>query len=435
MHHKTVRTKASVYFALGFTALWMICNAMFYMEFSATLWDNFDSEMKNKATLIAKQTILNPRLVPLPEDSENFLIIHTDFYETVDTLFVPPPDLFNRLSTERNVRIEEDTAYGTLTILYSTPADKVNESMRKITFLFFVSFLLALVLAVMLGFWLSGKLIRPINRIIKLADITDLHNNTQLLNESASEDELKCLFASFNRMLTRIKEQSDLQNTFFASASHELRTPLSVMQTRIQVLLSGEQLSDDTRQVFREQLTEVRRMIKIVNDFLLMSELQNGTMEAVKTECDIADLFAGHISRHKQKGIERGLSFKISFTPVNKTFTVSADEEMLSIIINNLIMNAWKYSQENQVIDILLEKTDTGLITVHVRNKIRKDITPDISAVKQSFYHAKPLHAEGSGLGLWIANRLSELNGFTLSVSMSDDVFDVSIHMNINEMI
>ena len=113
----------------------------------------------------------------------------------------------------------------------------------------------------------------------------------------------------------------------FASASHELRTPLRVMQTRIQVLLSGEQLSDDTRRVFHEQLTEVRRMIKTVNDFLLMSELQNGTMEAVKTECDIADLFTGYISRHKQKGIERGLSFKISFTPVNEAFTVPADDK------------------------------------------------------------------------------------------------------------
>jgi len=95
--------------------------------------------------------------------------------------------------------------------------------------------------------------------------------------------------------------------------------------------------------------------------------------------------------------------------------------------LNNLIINSLKYSQENAVIDILLKKTDTEHITVHIKNKIRKEISPDISAVKQSFYHSSPLHVESSGLGLWIANCLSEMNGFKLSVSSTEGVFDAVI--------
>ena len=427
--HKTLRIKASIYFALGFTVLWIICNTVLYMEFQKTLWNNFDSQMKNKATLIANSTSINPRLVPLPEDEEIFLIIHTDFYETADTLFIPPPELLNSLLTKRNVRIEEETEEGELLIIYSMSSSKVDESIWKITWLFVLAFIFEIILAILLGYWLSGKIIRPVKRIIKLADITDLQNNTQLLNEFEIEYELKQLTASFNRMLTRIKEQSDLQNAFFASASHELRTPLSVMQTRFQVLLANEQLNNDTKQVFQEQLVEVKRMIKMVNDFLLMSELQNGNIETVKTECDLSDLLTTIISQNKQKGIERGLSFRISFVPENESFSVMADEEKLFIILNNLITNSLKYSQENEIIDILLEKTATGHITICIKNKIRKEINPDISTVKQSFYHSRPLHMEGSGLGLWIANRLSEANGFTMSVSKFDDVFEVSLCM------
>jgi len=383
--------------------------------------------MESKATLIANKTSINPKLVPLPEDGENFLIIHTDFYEAIDTLFTPPLELFNRLSTERNVQVEEETEEGVLTVLYSMSAKEVDESIRLIAFIFAAAFILELILAVLLGYWLSGKLIRPVKRIIKLADITDLRNNTQLLSTSETESELRQLIASFNRMLTRIKEQSDLQNTFFASASHELRTPLSVMQTRFQVLLSDEQLSGDTRQVFQEQLAEVKRMIRMVNDFLLMSELQNGSMETVKTECDLPDMLTTIISRHKQKGVARGLSFKISFLPISETFSVMADEEKLLIILNNLITNALKYAQENEAIDILVEKTAVEHTAIRIKNKIRKEINPDIAAVKQSFYHSRPLHEEGSGLGLWIANRLSEMNGFTMSASMLGDVFEVSL--------
>ena len=427
LQHKTIRTKATIYFALGFTLLWIVCNVFLYIEFEKTLWDNFDNQMKNKATFIANRTSINPRLVPLPEDSENFIIIHTDFYETTDTLFAPHTKLINSLSTGRNVRIEEETEDGTLTVIYSMSANDVEKSIQKIIFIFALALILELILAVLLGYWLSGKIVSPVKRIIKLADITDLKNNTQLLNTAESEYELKQLIAAFNRMLARIKEQSDLQNAFFASASHELRTPLSIMQTRIQVLLSDKQISDDTKQVFQEQLAEVRRMIKMVNDFLLMSELQNGNMQTNNTECDLSEMLTNIISRNKQIGTERNLSFRISFTPENETFLVVADEEKLSIILNNLIINSLKYAQENTVIDILLEKSEIEQIIIHIKNEIRKEISPNISTIKQSFYHSRPLHVEGSGLGLWIANRLSEVSGFKLSISITDNIFDVAL--------
>lgn len=426
---KTIRIKACIYFASGFTLLWIICNTVLYLNFNQALWDNFDSRMRNRASLIANKTSINPRLVPLPEGGENFLMIYTDFYGTADTLFIPPPELLDRLQTERKVRVEEETEEGKLTIIYSMSSGKVEASIREIIFIFVGAFIFEIVLAILLGYWLSGKLLRPIRRIIKLADITNLHNNTQLLNEPESEDELTQLAVSFNRMLARIKEQSDLQNIFFASASHELRTPLSIMQTRLQVLLSGEQLSNDTKQVFQEQLTEVKRMIKMVNDFLLMSELQNRNMKVIKTECNLSDILTTIISQHKQKGIERGLNFKISFIPENESFSVMADEENLFIILSNLIINSLKYSPENGVIEILLEKAGSQNITLQIKNKIRSGINPDIAAVKNSFYHSKPSSVEGAGLGLWIANRLSEENGFTMSVSISGDLFEVFLCM------
>ena len=427
--HRKLRTKACIYFVSGFTLLWIICNVFLYLEFITTLWDNFDSRMRNKATLIANSSSINPRLVPLPEEEEIYLIVFTDNYETTDTLFIPPSDLLNRLLSERNVSVEAETEGGKFNIIYSMPSNKVNASILKINYLFALAFIFEIILAIILGYWLSGKLIRPVKQVIKQADITDLQNNTQLLSEPETEDELRQLIASFNRMLARIKEQSDLQNAFFASASHELRTPLSIMQTRFQVLLSGNHINDETKQVFTEQLAEVKRMIKMVNDFLLMSELQHGNVVTIKKKCDLSDIIPTIIAQHKQKAIERGLSFKISFTPVDESFSVMADEDKLFIILSNLIINSLKYSKENEIIDVLLKKSGDEHITVCISNNIREGISPDIDNLKQSFYHSKPLHSEGSGLGLWIANRLSEMNGFSISVSISDDVFEASLCM------
>ena len=138
------------------------------------------------------------------------------------------------------------------------------------------------------------------------------------------------MIVSFNRMLLRIKEQAEQQNAFFASASHELRTPLSVMQIRLQVLLQDESINDDAKDTYREQLLDVQRMIKMVNDFLLMSELQNGNIHIIRTECDLSEIITETISLHKNKMEERKLHFKVIFNPLEASFTATADKGQIA---------------------------------------------------------------------------------------------------------
>ena len=98
------------------------------------------------------------------------------------------------------------------------------------------------------------------------------------------------------------------------------------------------------------------------------------------------------------------------------SFTVMADRDKLQIIINNLVGNALKYSQENSLIEINLDKEES--ISIKIKNKIRKDIHPNNLDLKKRFHYAKPLDGEGSGLGLWISNQLATIHGFELSVSI-----------------
>ncbi|GEM_PF-3294816 len=427
--YKTLRTKASVYFASGFTLLWIICNMVLYYEFKKTVWNNFDKQMNARASLILNSTTINPRLVPLPQSGENFMIIHTDSYGTTDTLFMPPPKLLNTLQAERHIRLEEETSEGKLSIQYSIPSDEIYKSINKINYVFILAFIAELILAVAIGYWLSGKLIKPVKKVIQLADDTDLQNNTLLLEEPKDKDELKDLVTSFNRMLLRIREQSDLQKTFFASASHELRTPLSIMQTRLQILLHHNSLTGEVRKIYQDQLANVKRMAGMVNDFLLMGELQNGDMQVNKTTCDLSDIITTIIVKNKDRKNVRNLNFKISFIPSHVPFTVKADEDKLYIILNNLITNSLKYSPEASVIDISLHGTKENHMAIRIKNEIREGVTPDISAVKKSFYHSKPLNGEGAGLGLWIANKLSELNNFNLTLSIKGNTFEAVLHL------
>ena len=387
-----------------------------FFHFKNALLESFDEEMKMRASVVAGRTSVDPRIVPLPQQNENFIIIYDNTF-SADTIFAPPGNIFE----QRHVRIEENVDDSVLTIIYTIPSAKVDKTIRRL-FVFITFFLLAgIVLSGLLGRYFSGKIIRPVNQVINLANEVDIRNHAHLLQEPDNNDELKQLIVSFNRMLLRIGEQTERQNAFFASASHELRTPLSVMQTRMQVLLQDEAITTDTKNAYTAQLEDVRRLIKMVNDFLLMSKLQSANLQIIKQECYLPEMIADIVSRNKAKTQERNLKFKISFLPEEKPFMVMADNEKLQIIINNLIHNSIKYSEENSVIEIKLMMENAPYLLI--KNKIRKDIHPEMIDLKKQFHHSKPLHGEGFGLGLWFSNQLAMLQGVELFVSISEKIY------------
>lgn len=424
--HITFRQKATIYFTLGFVVLWTICSLVLFFQFRKALWHSFDEEMEIRASIVAERTGIDPRIIPLPQKEENYMILYENDYG-IDTLFSPTLSGFS-FQDQRFVEYREDREEGVLTIYYTTPSTEIDNAIEQVTAAILLMLLIGVVVSGLLGYWLSGKVVKPLHQIMTRANQTDIFQNTQLLEEPAGKDELQQLIVSFNRMLLRIKEQTGQQNAFFASASHELRTPLSIMQTRLQVLLQDNSIPEETRRAYRDQLLDVQRMIRMVNDFLLMSELQNNSMPLVIDDCDIVELTMDVLDIYQHKARERNLKFKINLFPENTIYTVKADVEKLRIIFRNLIENVLKYAQENSMIEIVLQKEDK--INFTIRNPVREDIHPDIESVTSPHYHSKPLDGEGSGLGLWISSRLADIQGFELRVRLiRDTVFEARLIM------
>ncbi len=409
-----------MYFAIGFLVLWIIVALLLFGSFKKALINSFDEQLKARAFVVAQKTNTQPKIVPLPQGEESFTILYSDT-NGIDTLFAPATVPFTYPSGSDSIisnkgwhviRIQQAIeSGGSLQVIFALPSASIDSKIKELTKLLLLILPLGFLLALVLSYWLSSKLLKPVNQVIRLANATNINNNIELLPEPESENELKDLVMSFNRMLLRIKEQSGRQTAFFASASHELRTPLTVMQTRLQVLMKNADTA--TKNVYAEQLKEVQQLIKMANDFLLLSELRSGNMQVTKTNCNLSDLLTEKIAGYKNKAAKKNILFKISYQTAEETYDVLADENKLQIIIGNLLENAIKYSPQAATIDILLQKHYNNF-SVSITNKIREDISPQIADVKNEFYHSKPLHGEGFGLGLWIANQLAAIQDFEM---------------------
>ena len=418
--------KITIYFTIGFAGLWIVCNSFLFYEFRDTLWNNFDQQMLSQAKGVADNSNYNPKIVPLPQSNENYIVLYETESGYIDSLFAPPTEIQQSILHSRHVTYRGDTDNdGTIEVIYSKSVDEVEASIHRLDIIYYISLCLGIVLAFILSLWVAKKILKPINQLIEVADTTDLRKNPKLLESAQSEDELVQLISSFNRMLRRIREQSELQNTFFASASHELRTPLSIMQGQLQIWIQSKETSSENQTVFVQQLTEVKRLIRTVNDFLLMSELLNNKVNITHQEIDLTDLFSSILYHYQTMANDRQLKLRLSFEPIGANFTTTSDYDKFYTIFSNLVGNAIKYSKENTIISVLVQ-SDSQSIHLKIENEIENEI-PNMSSLKESFYHSKPLQGEGSGLGLWIVNQLCQLLHCHFHISQSYDKFVATV--------
>ncbi|PZR27748.1 MAG: hypothetical protein DI535_09185 [Citrobacter freundii] len=413
--YKSLRFRFGLFFGLLFFIVLMTFVFVLYRKIRTELEQNFTTRLTAGAELVLQKTSINPLVIPLAQNSERFVLSYYDGRQT-DTLynnFAPPP---SSRTVQQTKTLETG---GRLQISYTLPDDELIRSLNSWQRLLFIYLPLAFLASLLLGYAFTGALLRPIRQIISRASATDLHSDIQLLPGSATADELHQLTDALNRMLGRIKHQVEEQHTFFASASHELRTPLSNMLAELQVLESSD-LTPEMQAVIESQKQEVQRLIKLVNHFLLMSQLKADAMAVRKENILLVDACMNAAENLQGMAKESGQRFRLSVTPEEEDFSLLADRQQIEMILGNLLTNAVKYSRKNSLIEIALIKTVDG-IQLSISNET-DDIIENPERLGNRFYR-EGFYKEGFGLGLWIVRQLAEKNEGMLTIDFADHRF------------
>jgi signal transduction histidine kinase len=108
-----------------------------------------------------------------------------------------------------------------------------------------ISFGILLLLCAIGGYFLSKKMLRPIDNVAALATRISTSNLKERINYQGPDDEMKRLADTFDNMLNRLEEAFNTQNQFIQDASHELKTPIAVARTNIEVIEMDENPSPE----------------------------------------------------------------------------------------------------------------------------------------------------------------------------------------------
>ncbi|WP_420474180.1 PAS domain S-box protein [Noviherbaspirillum sp. ST9] len=211
------------------------------------------------------------------------------------------------------------------------------------------------------------------------------------------------------------------KDRFLASMSHELRTPLNAIigfTGTLLMRLPGP-LTDDQDKQLRTIQTSAKHLLSLINDLLDLAKIESGKVQLHCEPVTCGKLVADLAETLSPLARQKGLRFRTEIPP--QDITVFTDQRALRQILINLANNAIKFTDYGEVLISLAERHHDGMSTVSIT-------VTDTGVGIKAEDHAKLFQAftqldststkrfEGTGLGLYLCQKLADLIGGTLSL-------------------
>jgi signal transduction histidine kinase len=214
--------------------------------------------------------------------------------------------------------------------------------------------------------------------------------------------------------ITKEKEIDKAKTEFVSLASHQLRTPLSAVNWYVEMLLSGDAgtLNSEQKKYLDEVYKGNQRMVELVNSLLNVSRLELGTFLIEPKPTDVVLLAQSVADEQKLQIDQKKILFSFLFE--KNIPVIQADPKLLRMVLQNLLVNAVKYTPEKGTIalsisladkkDLLIKISDTGYgIPKHQQDKIfTKLFRAD---------NVREKDTQGTGLGLYIVKSIMDHSG------------------------
>lgn len=263
--------------------------------------------------------------------------------------------------------------------------------------------------AVVIGFLLAGRLLKPIRLLTQasqaLAD-GDLHQQVPV----TSHDELGLLTTTFNQMSADLVQADQQRKRMTADITHDLSTPLQIISGYIEMLEEGEVTLNPQRiEIIKIEIEHLRRL---VGDLSTLTQVEAGGLDIFIQPVKPATLLERVYHAYQPITARQGI--KLSLEASENIPSILVDEGRMVQVLKNLLENALRYTPKGGQIHIsAAPNTQVQLCVSDSGEGIDAD---DLPYVFERFYRADKVRGSaGMGLGLAICKALVNAQGGVIS--------------------
>jgi signal transduction histidine kinase len=269
-------------------------------------------------------------------------------------------------------------------------------------------------LALVLGWLIAGRFLRPLQTITATARDISASNLNRRLSLAGRDDEFAELGDTLDDLFGRLEASFQAQRRFVANASHELRTPLTAERTLLQLALADPDATVQTLQSTCQQVLALgEQQERLIEALLMLASSERGI--AQWEPFDLAGMAQKAIMDHRQEADRRSIRIDAALNAAPATGDPSLAESLMA----NLVDNAIRHNVDGGWVEISTAKTD-GLSTISVSNTGAVIPPGEVDRLFQPFQRLgteRISHTGGHGLGLAIIRAIAGAHGAALSVN------------------
>ena len=270
---------------------------------------------------------------------------------------------------------------------------------------------IAALLAGAVGIFLSNRIARPLEDLARATSGVAEGRLDSHLPMDSDISEFHSLGEAFNNMTANLRQSDQAKNAFIADVTHELRTPLTVINGTIETLEDGA--IDDLEgrgPLLKSMESEVKRLIRMVNDLLVLTRADAGALNLKLEPIDLGDLARARCGSLSALAQPRRVALEVN---VQGHPIALGDVDRLTQILDNLLDNAIRHAPEGSTVTVTIQQEG------HETRCTISDQGAGIPAehlplIFERFYRvdtSRNRHSGGSGLGLAIVYSLVKAQG------------------------
>ncbi len=399
---------------LPLIALWAV---VFYFTMVDEINDEVDDALEDYSELIVIRMLSGELLPRMNEGSnnsytiapvdENYAAAHPgiDYYDA--EVYIPEKE-----ETEPArflVTIFQDGNGQFYELKVATPTFEKDELLETILWWVVWLYLLLLITVVGTTMWIFYNSMRPLYALLHWLDGYVPGHKTVPVPNNTSITEFRRLNTAAQQAVDRSEELLEQQKQFIGNASHELQTPLAVLGGRMEYMLDHAGLDEQTMGEVIQMQRTLGHIVRLNKTLLLLAKIDNGQFPE-NTDVDISAMIREQKELYDDIYEERDIRCDMHLTG---SFLVRMNESLASVLVSNLIRNAYAHSEAGARIDIRIEGR-----TLTVSND---GVTPlDGKHIFERFYQGSK--REGStGLGLALVKAVADSYGLCVGYRFGEE--------------
>ncbi len=438
----STRFKSTIWYSSLFLVLEILLGIFIYFYLYGTMIDNLDYGLKTQAKailrLVSEKHMDIEHFVPdsvyaAPEDLvwdviynevafnlrnsfiqinyKNRNIFSTDNLNGINLSFPEKKAAINLFSfsdttlSPKRIRCAKLVS-GDYKIFVAFPIQNIDQTLNSLVHIFTLLAPVFFFVSIIGGSVISAKALTRIDAIIKKTEEITAQNLDEKISGEKYSDEYGRLVKKMNEMISRIKTSIDYMNQFSISAAHELKTPLTILRGETEIALKSPKTPEEYIEVLKSNYEETIRLTKIIDNLFFISKIDHSLIDIKKEKVSV-DNYLNAIGDNLQiLGAEKNIKLVVSS---ETNAEVEIDKELMTQALSNLVDNAIKYGDENNIVTIKAEKYDTNKLRIIVTNKgegIPEEALPKIFDRFYRVESSRNRKTGGVGLGLSVVKAI-----------------------------